>query len=112
MQRPTHVANLIEKNSAAIRFLDPTGLGAQRTCECAFLVAEQFAFQEVFRNGRAVETNIIFIGARTEMMDGASHQLLARAALAENQHGGISRRHSLDKLAQVDHLGRVTHDLV
>ena len=45
-------------------------------------------------------------------MDRASHQLLARAALAEDQHGRISRRHSLDKLAQVDHLGRVTHDLV
>ena len=49
LQRPAHIADLIEKNGAAIRFLHTTGLSAQRPGKGTFLVTEQFTFQQVLR---------------------------------------------------------------
>ena len=50
-----HVADLVEEQRAAVALLelaDPLAVGAG---ERAFFVAEQFAFQQLLGNGRAVD---------------------------------------------------------
>lgn len=47
------------------------------TGKSALDVAEEFAFEQVFRNRRTVHRHKRLGGARTEMMDHAGHQLLA-----------------------------------
>ena len=75
-------------------------------------MAEQLAFQQGFGNSRTVDTNIIGRVALAQAVDGARHEFLAGAAFAEHKHGGIGRRHSLNQLPQLLHLGRFADDVL
>ena len=59
LQRLAHVGDFIEKNRAAVGFLDAAGLLFQRAGERALFVAEQFAFQQRFGNGGAIDADVI-----------------------------------------------------
>ena len=50
-------------------------------------MAENLAFDQGFGDGRTVDGHKRFVLARTEVMDAARHQLLARATLAGDQYG-------------------------
>jgi hypothetical protein len=67
-------------------------LRARRTIEGAFLVAEEFGFQEIFGHGAAVDGNEGLIAARAGVVNGARQQFLAGAALAGQQHAGVGTR--------------------
>ena len=82
-----HVADFVEEEGAAVALLelaDPLAVGAG---EGALLVAEQLAFQQGLGNGGAVDGQERPGGPAAVLVDGPGDQLLAGAALAQDQHG-------------------------
>ena len=57
--------------------------------ERPFLVAEEFAFEQGFRERRAIDGDERLIAAGAQVVNRAGHDFLARTVLAENQHGQI-----------------------
>ena len=100
-----HVADLVEQQRAAVRELDEAGLGVDGAGEGALLVAEQLGLQHLAGQRAAVDRHERPLGPRRALVDGAGHQLLAGAALAEHQHRGLRRRHPLDHPHHLVHLG-------
>src|ERR1044071_2462497 len=78
----------------------------------AFLVAEEFALNEVLGHGRAVDANERRAGARAFAINGARDKLLAGTALTLNQDGGLGSRNLADKLANVLHRGAAPKEFV
>src|SRR5581483_9793385 len=105
-----HLADLVKEQRAAVGEIDESRLGAHGTGEGALLVAEQLGLQHLARQGAAVDRHERARGARRPLVDGARHQLLAGAALAEDQHRGVSRRHPLDDAEDLLHLGAAGQD--
>ena len=66
-------------------------------------MAEQFAFDEVFRQGRTVQRDERPLAPLVGGMDGMGGQLLACAALAVQQHRRRGRRHLRDLLIDKAH---------
>ena len=65
-----------------LTLLELADAAALRPGEGALLVAEQLALQQRLRDGGTVEGQERRLGPRAVLVDGAGHQLLARAALA------------------------------
>ena len=89
------VADLVEEERAAARQLelaDPLLHGAG---EGALLVAEQMALDQVPRDRRHVDGDEGAVGVLRVAVDAARQQLLAGAALPEDQHRGVGPRHFL-----------------
>jgi hypothetical protein len=84
--RQRHVADLVEEQGAAVGLLEPADAAALRPGEGALLVAEQLALQQRLGDGGTVEGQERRPGPRAVLVDGARHQLLARAALAGDEH--------------------------
>lgn len=73
--------------------LDQPGLAAApRAGESAFVVAEEFALQQAFAQGRAVHRQEGLGRAPAGAVHALGQQLLARAAVALDEHGGIAGR--------------------
>ena len=72
------------------------GLRALAPGEGALLVAEELVLEEVLGDGRAVDGHEGPLGPGRELVEGAAHQLLARAALPEQEHGGLAGGGPLD----------------
>ncbi len=64
-----------------------------RTGEGAAFVTEQLALEQLFGNRRAIDRDETRTLAPALRMQGTRHQLLAGAALAEDEHRGIGGRH-------------------
>ena len=107
-----HVADLVEKQRPAVRLLKFSDLGFVRVGEAAAAVAEQLALDHVFGNGGAVDLDERLLGAGAQGVDGVGDQLLARAALAENQHAAVGARHESHLLAQRLHRHAFADDAV
>ena len=80
-----------------------------RAGEGAAFVAEQFAFQQGFGDGRAVDGEEWLGAAPAVAVDGPGDELFAGAALAGDEHGGVAGRnlpdefeHPLHRLAAAD----------
>ena len=69
------------------------------SCEGAALVAEQLVFHQALGDGGAIQRDKGMIAALRQVMNGASEKLLARAAFAEEQNGGIGDGNALNLLA-------------
>ena len=80
--------------------------------ERAFLVTEEFAFDQVLRHGGAVELDEGRVGARALAVERAGHQFLAGAALALDEHGGLRARHLANEQAQILHHRAVAQQFV
>ena len=80
LDRPRHVADLVQKHGAGIGLLELSGLGRIRSGERAFLVSEQLALHQVFGNRGAVDLDERTILARGMLVDGARDHILAHAA--------------------------------
>ena len=59
------------------------------TRECATLVPEEFTFEEVFGNRRAVDGEERPAGALAVIVDGAGNQLFSCAAFARDERRGV-----------------------
>ena len=77
-----------------------------------FLVPEKLAFQQRFRDGRAVDGDEKLVAAAAVMMDGARDEFLARAALARDHHRRLAVRHAADHLEDLLHRLGLADDAV
>ena len=82
-----------------------------RSGEGPALVAEELALQQIARDRRRVHRHEGSVGAGAGRVDGARHQLLSGAALAGDQHGHVPGRHPADGLEDLQHRGRLPHQL-
>ena len=89
------VADFVQKKRAALGQLKLAEAAVEGAGERALFVAEQFAFEQIARDGGAVDRDEGLVPARRIVMDRLCHQFLAGAALAEYQ----DRRLSVDYLA-------------
>ena len=79
-----------------MRQLDTPELARAGSCEGALLVSEELVLEKRLGNRRAIDGHEGTLGARRQLMNGTSQKLLARAALPEDQDGGIGRRDTLN----------------
>ena len=73
MRAQAHVANLIQKQGAAIGFLEFADLVLGGAGEAAFDMAKKFGLDELFGDSRAIHFYERAFGAKTGGMQGAGH---------------------------------------
>ena len=112
LQGRRHVADLVEKERAAVALLELADAAAVGPGEGALLVAEQFALQQRLRDGGAVDGQERLVGPLAVVIEGAGHQFLARAAFAQDQHVDVLRRDPADGLAHLLHDRTAADDAV
>ena len=81
------LTDLVEKECSIVRELKTSFLLCHGSRERPSLMAEQFAFRQVFRERSRVHGHKRTVGIRTVGMNRPRHQLFACSALALNEHG-------------------------
>nr|GEU28337.1 hypothetical protein [Tanacetum cinerariifolium] len=104
-----HVADFVEEQRAAARGLEAPGAVGAGIGERPFAVAEQLAFERRFGQRAHVHGQQRAARAARLRVEGARHQLLAHAVLAQHHHVGLRGRHAGDQRRQFAHGGRVAH---
>jgi hypothetical protein len=84
-----HVADLVEEQGAAVGFLEAARALDVGAGEAALFVAEQFGFDEVARDGAAIDGDAGRGGAAAGGVDGARDHFLAAARRAGDDHGRV-----------------------
>ncbi len=74
-------------------------------------MAEQLRLDELFGYGSAVDGDEGLLCTRAAVVDRASGELLAGAALAQDEHSRRRGRYSVDQPVDFEHPGRVADDL-
>src|SRR2546422_8036371 len=87
LQLGSELRDLVEKQRAAVRYLDEAALRFAGVGEGPLLVAEQLGLEQAWGKRRAVDLHEPPYRMRARVVDGAGDQVLARAAFAEQQHG-------------------------
>jgi hypothetical protein len=96
---------------ATVRELELARLAVRRPGERALLVAEELGFEQVLRNGGAVDGNKRSFGARAEDVQRPRKQLFASPALALEQHRRVGGRRSLQRQRDLLQLRILADDL-
>ncbi len=107
LQLRRHVADLVEKQRAAVGLLEAPAPQLIRAGERALLVAEQFRLQQIRSEGGRVECDERFRSARAVTMQRAGDELLAGARLASDQHGHARARQPADRAKHFLHRRRL-----
>ena len=92
MQRERQLADFVEENRTLVGGLEQTDLVLSGTGKGTPLVAEQFAFEQIFRQRAAVDRQKTIVGAFRGEMNRARDQFLAGARFAGDQHARIGAR--------------------
>ena len=103
LQVKRHVANFIEEQRAAIGLLEAAAPHGLRAGEGAALMAEQFALQQVLRDGRRVDGDEGPVGPRRVLVQRTRHQLLARAGFAGNHHRHVALAQAANRTEHILH---------
>ena len=74
-------------------------------------MAEELALEQRLWDGAAIDGDEGLGMARAVRVDGLGHQLLAGAALALAENGGVRLGHALDDREDLAHLGRGAQDI-
>ena len=101
------VADLVEEQRAAVRRRERTRRARPRARERALRVAEQVALDQRLGRRAAVEHDERPLRARRRVVDAARHQLLAGAALAEEQHRRVRLARALEDREHLAHRDRL-----
>ena len=96
LQRGRHLADLVQQEGAAVGQLEAAAALALRPGERAAFVAEQLGLQQPLGQRAAVQRNKGPVGAAGAGVQQARHDLLAGAALAGDQDGGVGAGDALD----------------
>ncbi len=73
-------------------------------------MAEEFAFEQVLRDGRAIDRDVGLVDADAVLVDRARDEFLAGAAFAGDENGRAGRRDLADELVDLLHRGRIADD--
>ena len=92
-----------------VRQLEPAQPALGGAGERAALVAEHLRFDQVARDGGAVDGHERAAGPPARRVDRRRRQLLAGAALAGDEHARLGRRHPRDERADLLHRGALAH---
>ena len=103
------IADLVEEQRAAPGPFEGARMPRHRSGEGAFLVAEQFALQQAFRESGAIHGNERSVGPGAVRVQGAGHQFLARAAFAAHEHRGVGLGQQQRLAHHFAHRGRFRH---
>ena len=103
LQVEGEVADLVEEQRTFVRDLEEPHPIRDRAGERALRVSEELGLQELSGNRRAVDGGETALGPGAQAMNGPSEHLLARAALAGDEHRGIVLGHPARQLKQVPH---------
>ncbi len=106
-----HVADLVEEDRAAVREVEQPLLRVDGAREGALHVAEERRFEEVRGQVAGVDGDEGPLGSGRVRVDGAGHQLLARAALALNQDRRPARGGLDDQVEHLPHPGAAPDDV-
>ncbi len=109
LQGQGKVADLVEEEGAVVGHLRLPHLAARGARERSLLVAEELVLEQGLGDRRAVDGDERALRAGRQLVERSRHQLLAGAALPEDQHRGVAPRRPLDgehRLSQ----GRVLPD--
>ena len=79
MRLQTHIAHFVEEKCSPVRSLKLTFFIRSGAGKRSFIVAEQFAFDQIFRNGSAVHLDESLVFAQALAVDRMSHEFLAGA---------------------------------
>src|SRR5258708_6073173 len=112
LRAQTHVADFVEEERATVGFLEFADLIFRCAREAALHVAKKFGFDQLLWDGRAVHFDKQAFAAQAGGVQGARHELLARAALAINQHAAVGRRGDRNLLPQRFHGHTLADDLI
>src|SRR5258707_3502034 len=94
LQGQGNIPYFIQEQCPCIGHFEAANFLNDSPSERAFLVSEEFAFQQVKGNGRAIELYERTPASWADMVNRAGDQLLTPTGLSEYQHGGIVRCHS------------------
>jgi len=72
-----HLGDLVEEQRASRSGFDQTMLVSISSCECTFSIAKQLGFDQLLRNGGAVDTHKRHFCARTLKVEGRRNQLFS-----------------------------------
>ncbi len=111
LRRHRHFADFIEQQRAVLRHFEAAGAALRRAREGAFFVAEQLAFNQRFRQRRAVDGDERALTARAKRMYRPRHHLLSSAALAGDQYASFARSGLLQQGKNFLHPGRCAYHL-
>ena len=95
LHRQRKITYFIKEQCPCVSHFETADFPRNSPCKGALFMPKELAFQQVEANRRAIQLYEGALAARTEIMNGAGDQLLAGTRLAEHQHGGIGRCHSL-----------------
>src|SRR5579883_1573643 len=90
------VADLVEKQGAAVREFEAADFLGKGAGEGATFVAEKLGFEEPGRNRGTIDLDEGAFAARTEVVNGAGDDFLTGAGFALNQDRGPRRRSQFD----------------
>src|ERR1700722_9910085 len=102
-----HVANLVQEKRATVRLFKLTGVARGRSCESTLFVTEQFGFDQLSWDSRAVERNKRAVAAVAFLMKRASDKLLACSGFSQYGDTSLAGRHALHLCHYVLHHRRL-----
>ena len=112
LHQQRQLADLVEKDRAAVGLLEPAGARGVGAGEGAAVVAEEFGFEQRLGDGGAVDLDERRVAAAAREVHGACEQLLAGARFAEQQHARRGLRDALQFSQRLQQRGRGADDPV
>ena len=110
LRRQRHLGHLVQQQRPAVRGAETAVAPADRAGEGATLVTEQLRFQQRVRKGGAVDGHERLPAPWPPLVQRPRDQLLAGAALAADQDGGVAGGDGVDPVHQPEHLRRAADD--
>ncbi len=105
-------ADLVEEDGAAVGRFETSAPRRHGSGEGALFVAEQFRFEQVFRQRSAVEAHVRAVGARRMVVDGVGDEFLAGAGFATQQDRGVPFGDHAHLVEHPAHRRRTADDVV
>ncbi len=106
------LGHLVEKDGAAVGLLEIALAGRDSAGEGPFLVAEQLGVYRALGDGATVDSDVAGMLARRESVDNLRKKLLARAALARDEHRQVYRSHPHRAHHGLVEFGRIAYDAI
>ncbi len=104
-----HLADLVQQKTASGSEFEAACAPIHRAGERAFLVPEDLALDQRFRNGCAVYADERLCLARAQLVQGAGYKFLSCSALAGDQYVDVRGRDLLDQSEDLAHGPRVAN---